>query len=227
LVHTGILQYSDRDEAFVDPVYPTEGSGRLRGHCYEQLLLGNWMFNSSVMIRRSVLTASGRFDPAMAGNTVQDYDLWLRIARHYPLDYVPEQLAALRLHGEQGTWDRRAMLGDELGILERTLGPRGMRASAAMRSRVAKLLDELGVAHLDAKAPRRARSCFARSLGYRWSMRAASLCVVCCLPYSGIDWLRRQRQRWRRQSASSVAERMRQPGHAAANTLAATGRTNS
>jgi glycosyltransferase involved in cell wall biosynthesis len=227
LVHTGILQYSESDGAFVDPVYPTDGSARLRGHCYEQLLLGNAMFNSTVMIRRSVLAASGLFDPAMAGNTVQDYDLWLRIARHYPLDYVPEQLTALRLHGEQGTWDRRAMLGDELALLERTLGPRGMRASTEMRARIARLLDALGVAHLDARSLRKARAYFARSLRFRWSMRAALLCMVCFLPNSGIDWLRRQRQRWRRQASPSVAERLQQSSHADANTLAATGQPNS
>jgi hypothetical protein len=178
------------------------------------------------MIRRSVLTASGLFDPAIAGNTVQDYDLWLRIARHYPLDYIPEQLTVVRLHGEQGTWDRRAMLGDELALLERTLGSQGMLASGEMRARVARLLDELGIAHLDARTPQRARSCFVRSLKFRWSLRAALLWVACFLPYSGINWLRRQRQRWRGQSAPSLPERLRQPDHAAANTLAATGQPN-
>jgi hypothetical protein len=208
LVHTGILQYSEWDGAFVDPVYPTDGSGRLQGRCYEQLLLGNGLFNSSVMIRRPVLAASGMFDPALRGNTVQDYDLWLRIARHHPLGYIPEQLAALRLHGEQGTWDRRAMLGDELRLLERTVGPRGLRVSGPMRARVARLLDELGVAHLDARSPRLARPCFARSLGFRWSCRAALLCALCFLPYSGIEWLRRQRKRWRRQTPPPLAERL-------------------
>src|SRR5262249_14764211 len=156
----------------------------------------------------------------------QDYDLWLRIARLYPLDYLPEPLAALRLHGEQGTWDRRAMLGDELRLLERTVGSRGLHPSAMMRSPGAPVLGELGVAHLDAQAPRLARPYFWRALRFRWSMRAALLWAVCFLPYSGIDWLRRQRQRWR-QTPPSAAERMRRTGQAAANTLAAAaGQTN-
>jgi glycosyltransferase involved in cell wall biosynthesis len=211
LVHTGVLQYSENAGAFVDPVYPTEGSSRLQGDCYEQLLLGNAIFNSSAMIRRSVLDRSGMFDPVIAGNTVQDYDLWLRISRHASLGYVPEALTALRLHGEQGTWNRRAMLGDELRLLERTLGQRGLRASSAMRTRVAQLLDELGVAHLDASVPVQARACFARALMLRWSRRVALLYAVCFLPSSGIEWMRRQRARWRRRETPPAIERVFRP----------------
>jgi hypothetical protein len=226
LVHTGILQYSESDGAFVDSIYPTDGSRRLRGHCYEQLLLGNSIFNSSVMIRRSVLAASGMFNPTMVGNTVQDYDLWLRIAQHYPLDHVPEPLVALRLHGEQGTWDRRAMLGDELDVLERTVGLSGLRSSFAMRKRVAQLLDELGVAYLDAQSPRLAQPCFARSLGFHWTVRAALIWTACFLPCSGIEWLRRQLKRWRRRTSPSVRTRVQRSGHDPANSLATTGQPN-
>lgn len=206
LVHTGVLQYSEDASGFVAPVYPTEGSSRLQGRCYEQLLLGNAVFNSSVMIRRSVLTVAGMFDTAIAGNTVQDYDLWLRIARHYPFGYSPEQLTALRLHSEQGTWNRQAMLGDELRLLERIHGTESLRASVPMRVRVAQLLDELGVAHLDARRPRAARSCFARILRMRWSSRAALLYVASFLPFSGIDWLRRRRSRWLRRDVTPRRE---------------------
>ena len=80
LVHTGILQYSETAQAVVDGVYDTSGSHLLQGNCYGRLLLGNGVYNSSVMIRRSVLGPAGMFDPAILGNTVQDYDLWLRIA---------------------------------------------------------------------------------------------------------------------------------------------------
>jgi glycosyltransferase involved in cell wall biosynthesis len=204
LVHTGILQYSENAGAFVDSVYVTDRSPRLQGRCYGELLQGNAIFNSSVMIRRSVLDNSGLFDPSLAGNTCQDYDLWLRIARHHTLDYIPEQLAVLRLHGEQGTWNRRDMLGDELRLLERALGRQGLHGSPEIRARVAELLHDLGMAHLDANAPRLARRCFARALRLRWERRLALLYVVSLLPGKGINWLRRQRARWGRAAAGET-----------------------
>ncbi len=198
LVHTNILQYSETAGAFVDGVYDTQPSPQLVGHCYDQLLLGNCVYNSSVMIRKAVLADTGLFDPGIPGNTVQDYDLWLRIARCSPFAYVREPLTALRLHPEQGTWNRRAMLGDELRLLERELAALGGRPSPVLRARLARLLDALGVAHLDAEEPRAARPFFARALGARWSGRAALLYAASFLTPAGIAWLRRQKSRWQR-----------------------------
>jgi glycosyltransferase involved in cell wall biosynthesis len=197
LVHTDVLQYGDAVARFVDPVYPTDTTPLLQGRCYQRLILDNGVFNSSVMIRRSVLGRSGMFDPAMPGNTVQDYDLWLRIAQHFPFGYVAEKLTVLRLHDNQGTWDRRAMLTDELGLLERTLGHNELRASTAMRTRLARLLGALGVAHLDAGSSRSARPHFARALGLRRSWRLAALYALSFLPVRWTNWLRQRRARRR------------------------------
>jgi glycosyltransferase involved in cell wall biosynthesis len=196
LVHTGILQYSESAGQVVEGVYDTGPSPLLTGPCYDRLLLGNGVYNSSVMIRKAALARSGLFDPGIPGNTCQDYDLWLRIARHYPFAYVAEPLAALRLHPEQGTWNRRAMLGDELRLVERALGESTQAPSRELRARLANLLDALGVAHLDAEGPRAARPYFARALRARWSARAALLYAASFLPPGGIAWLRRHKARW-------------------------------
>jgi hypothetical protein len=196
LVHTGILQYSESAGQFVEGVYDTTPSPLLSGRCYEQLLLGNGVYNSSVMIRKAVIARSGLFDPGIPGNTCQDYDLWLRIARHCSFAYVAEPLAALRLHPEQGTWNRRAMLGDELRLVERALGEGDQAPSRALRARHANLLEALGIAHLDAEGPREARPYFARALRARWSGRSALLYAASFLGPGGIAWLRRQKARW-------------------------------
>jgi glycosyltransferase involved in cell wall biosynthesis len=196
LVHTGIVQYSEDTGTFVD-VYDTSLSAALQGHCHARLMMGNGIFNSSVMLRKSAALEAGLLDPSIPGNTVQDYDLWLRVARRRRLGFVPDQLTVLRLHEGQGTWDRRAMLADELRLLERHVGRGGLGRGTAMRGRVARLLDELGRAHLEAGDAPAARSCFARALGMRCSWRAASLYAVSFLPRPAGDWVRRQRQRWR------------------------------
>jgi hypothetical protein len=203
LVHTGFDEFSMVQNKVVS-VYDTSRSPLLQGDCYEQLLLGNAIFNSTVMVRAAAFARAGMLNTAMVVNSCQDYDLWLRIARHYPLGYIPDKLAVLRLHGEQGTWNRTGLLTDELGILERTLGPEGLTATRTMRARVAQLLDELGVAHLDAGQMRPARRCFGRALRMRWSRRAAMLYLVSLLPARGANWLRRVRSAVRRNGAPAV-----------------------
>src|SRR5438445_417797 len=94
----------------------------------------------------SVLAQTYKPIETIEGNTVQDYDLWLRIARWFPLAYVPERLTIWRLHPGQGYWSRSQMLTQELGLLDRiTKKPTG-RLSAAMKARLATLLMELGEA---------------------------------------------------------------------------------
>lgn len=203
LVHTGVQVYSESASSFIDPPMPVHLSPMLQGYCYQQLLFDNAVYNSSVMIRRSVLSATGLFDLNMSRNTVQDYDLWLRLARHYPFGYIAEPLTVLRLHGEMGTRNRQAMLGDELRVLERTVGLKGIHDSAPLRARVARILNELGVYHLDAHAPRLARSCFARALRMRCSSRTVLLLAATFLPSMGLEWLRRQRSRWRKKAAGT------------------------
>ena len=195
LVHTGIDQFDDRCNRYGATVYDTGGSRSLLGNCFDRLLLGNGVFNSSVMIRKSVLAKAGMFDVTLGGNTVQDFDLWLRIARHFRFGYLSEKLAVLRLHAGQGSWDRRAMLRDELIVLERAAGREELRRSPALRSRVAVICDGLGVAHLDANEWGLARRCFFRGLLSRPTSRLAALSLISLLPGSMIAWFRRQRSR--------------------------------
>lgn len=47
---------------------------------FERLWQRNWICNSSVLLRRSVFEAVGRFEEARELISVEDYNLWLRIA---------------------------------------------------------------------------------------------------------------------------------------------------
>jgi glycosyltransferase involved in cell wall biosynthesis len=190
LVHTEAAHYDHPTGSFVERFNPNR-SDLLVGRCYERLLLGNAIFNSSVMIRKSVLDAVGVFDTQIEGNTIQDYDLWLRIARRSALAYIQEQLTVYRLHPDQGMWRARHSLVEELRLLDRILAADRMPLSCAMRSRMAKLLDEVGVAQLDAREVALARRCFARALRQRWAWRDALLLALTFLPLGLSDRLRR------------------------------------
>lgn len=98
------LVYSD--------TYLIDSSGNLRGHTYfhrikpfrgnafNELLRDNFIPMLTVVIRRGVLDKVGGFNPRYV--IAQDYDLWLRIAESYPIDFIEQPLAKYRVHSESG-----------------------------------------------------------------------------------------------------------------------------
>lgn len=187
LVHTGVSHYDECSGQFVEPLNPQARPDKLVGECYEQLLLGNAIYNSSVMVRRSALDLVGLFDTEIRGNTVQDYELWLRIARRGRLAYVGEEMTVFRVHADQGTWNRTLMLSEEIRLLERQSNTN----PGTLRRRLAVLWEQLGIAYLDARETSEARRCFGKSVRMQLFTRAAALCVASYLPQWFIDKLRR------------------------------------
>lgn len=61
------------------------------------LLRKNVLVHSSVLLRRSALEAVGGYDSACV--RMQDYDLWLRLARTGRLSNIPQRLTRYRVHG--------------------------------------------------------------------------------------------------------------------------------
>jgi glycosyltransferase involved in cell wall biosynthesis len=69
----------------------------LRGSVFDMLLDGNRVTGSDsmVLLRRSGLDAVGLFREDLVIG--EDWELWLRLARRYAFDYVPDYLASVRL----------------------------------------------------------------------------------------------------------------------------------
>jgi len=72
---------------------------------------------AAVMYRRSVVVAAGGFDPAVSPSA--DYDLYLRLARAWPVHCHGELVAEYRRHGANMTLNRALMLQAELTVLHR------------------------------------------------------------------------------------------------------------
>ena len=69
-------------------------SGRVLTEMFKQ----NFVCFSSAMVRREVFSRVGRFDPQW--DLAIDYDLWLRVAKHYEFEFVDEELVRYRTgHG--------------------------------------------------------------------------------------------------------------------------------
>jgi glycosyltransferase involved in cell wall biosynthesis len=69
-----------------------------RGLVLPQMFTQNFVCFSSVVVKRCVFAHVGAFDPQW--DLAIDYDLWLRVAKFYRFDFVPERLVRYRTgHG--------------------------------------------------------------------------------------------------------------------------------
>jgi glycosyltransferase involved in cell wall biosynthesis len=110
---------------------PTPPATLARGHVYDTLLVQNPVCFSSVVVRKEVFETVGLFDPKLP--LAIDYDLWLRVARHFTFDYVDEPLVRYRTgHGNLSSRIVERLTG-VLAILRRSLGRR-QNAEAADRA---------------------------------------------------------------------------------------------
>lgn len=74
---------------------------------YESLLVSNSILSLTVLVRRECVTNVGSFDPTLK---YEDYDMWLRIARRYPVAYIDDPLAYYRIHESNFSNDSIVML---------------------------------------------------------------------------------------------------------------------
>ena len=164
VVHTQV-QYFDIDTgAHLPLLNPNARSHEIVGKCKRRLLLGNGMYNSSVALRRSVLETVGECDLTISGNTVQDYDLWLRCADQWEFEFIDTAVSMLGIHTGQGLWNRTAMLTQELKVLLKHLPEQEWLAWTDGRHRLATLYSQLATAHLDDGNLEDSHRCFSRAL---------------------------------------------------------------
>lgn len=74
-----------------------------RGDVFEKLLINNFVFTSCVIARRDAVEEAGFMDPKLV--FAQDWDLWLKIAAKYPVDFVRVPLVYYR-HSPTGCLTR-------------------------------------------------------------------------------------------------------------------------
>lgn len=190
LVHTDVTYYDESGTKPQPILNEHAGTLELTGYCLEQLLLGNGMYNSTVVVRRAALDEAGLCDLSIPGNTVQDYDLWLRIAKSWKFAVIPERVSKLRLHDDQGIWDRTAMLEAELGVLLKNR-PRKLWKGPNQKSRLQELFDSIAVSYRDKGEFRKGRKYFRQAFAAAPNARAFFRWAGSYVPPSIISALKR------------------------------------
>lgn len=160
LVYTGaVYVHSHMGERVRTPRY--------RGRVMRRLLRRNFVVGSTSasIVRRDVLNEIGGFDETL--DALQDFDLWVRIARLYCFDFVAETL--VRIHMHDGT-DR---ISSHL--------KRKLPARQAFYAKHRDLFEAEGLAHL---YHIKTAQIYLRSLGDRRESRRFSRCAIQTKPSS-------------------------------------------
>jgi glycosyltransferase involved in cell wall biosynthesis len=87
----------------------TVTAAQVEGNVWEKLLLGDVVGSgSAAMVRRSCFDRVGLFDPELT--SIEDCDMWVRIAADYPFAVIKEVLVYYRQHpsGMSRNYDRMA-----------------------------------------------------------------------------------------------------------------------
>ena len=94
------LLYSDA-EIYIDgkPTGRTIRNGNLfyHGFVFEKMLMNNGVVCPSVIIKRDCFKEVGFFDVKL--RHTQDWEMWLRISRHFKFCSIPKPLLYYRIHG--------------------------------------------------------------------------------------------------------------------------------
>lgn len=95
---------------------PTPAREREREGPYVDMLRSNYIgMHATVMYRRAVFDSVGRFDTSRAA--CEDYDLYLRITRGFPVRGHENVVAEYRQHGENMSLNPGLMLKTSLSVL--------------------------------------------------------------------------------------------------------------
>ena len=102
------------------------------GFVFRELFMRSMICGNSVLIRKECFDRLGLWDESLRW---ADYHMWLRIARHYKVDYVPKVLTAYRQHATQQTRSSTVPVNDV---------PVGVRAIERLLEEYPEVRQELG-----------------------------------------------------------------------------------
>lgn len=90
------------------------------GYIFDDLLFGSCMVPCTVMVKRDCLKTVGYYDESISGG--EDWELYLRICKKYPVIFIDSVIANYRYHGNNSIFDSEKMFNNILQILNKHKG---------------------------------------------------------------------------------------------------------
>jgi GT2 family glycosyltransferase len=145
----------------------TQVDARL-GPVFGSLFLGNFVNTSSVLLRRRAWERVGSFSERL--RTQEDYDYWLKVARHGDCAYVQQPLLAFRQRRHQLTApDQGLRVAEDVLTVVEAMAPdaRKVLSSSLVAKRLSERCVAVAMALLGARQRTRARRLLHRAFVYR------------------------------------------------------------
>jgi glycosyltransferase involved in cell wall biosynthesis len=200
MVHCDFQTIDSEGEVIQASIAAWRGRKRPSGLVFPQLFMDSFIVGNSVLIRRECFTHLGLFDESLRWG---DYLMWMRIARHYRVDYVDRVLTKYRQHPTQSTRNLTADPPDAapaaLKAIERVLELypeiREELGERTVRRRIASFYFDRAYCWYVAGDPAGARVCLRRALRlWPTNARYLTLYAATLLPPSLV---KRARRAWR------------------------------
>jgi glycosyltransferase involved in cell wall biosynthesis len=170
LVHTNYVRL---DSAGVRHPTRTKSGSRCAGRCYLELFKGCGVKIATVLVRKECLTKVGGFDESFRHASCEDYDLWIRMARHFEYLYIDSPLVLYRDHPTSASKNDLMMLEQELYVIRKSLAAdtelKARIGTHQVRGRLFDLYHGIGYAHHDGGRSAEARHFFSQALHQNWA----------------------------------------------------------
>jgi len=137
-------------------------SRHIVGSGYHQLLLGDFIGTSTVVVKRYCFEVCGPFYGPLFCS--EDYDMWIRIAKQFPIVHVPAVLVEYIFQSSGSLLASPRTLGSQRVVIERALEA-DPRLSHGQRSQIeARLCYREGVTYLQFGKKAEAVFCFSKAI---------------------------------------------------------------
>lgn len=100
-----------------------------QGNVLAALACGNFIVTSTVLAKRQALLDAGGFDVSL--RSIQDWDLWMRLAAKHELGYLDQALTRYRVHSSSASRSTRKTLPNHMKVIDKIFAPDGAAASVA------------------------------------------------------------------------------------------------
>ena len=165
LVHCDFQTMDGAGHIIEESVAASRGRRRPSGHVFSQLFMDSFIVGNSVVIRRECFARLGLFDETLRW---ADYHMWLRVARHYKIDYTDKVLTKYRQHSTQST---RNAVGERPDS-----PPQGFEAVEKILELYPEVRQELGE-----RAIRRRIASFFFDMAYGWFAKSELMHARICI----------------------------------------------
>lgn len=144
---------------------------KAKGNAHAVILRYCALASCSTLIRKNCFEKVGFFDETLP--CLEDWEMWMRVSKHYEFDLIPKVLAKSYIHGDQLTTELKGKIQARETILRKHYNDLAEHSSI-----LADHLNRLGILHSAAGNLETARGYFMESIRKRPLQRLAYLHLV-------------------------------------------------